>query len=73
MLRKRPVLGMALVLILAAVGCGPPVLAVRHRLAPDLPLPAGATRVGVFAVTAEGEDAYAAFVAETLTERLEAG
>lgn len=73
MFRVRPVLGMALVLILAAVGCGPPVLAVRYRLAPDLPIPAGATHVGVFAVTAEGEDAYATFIAETLTERLEAG
>ena len=73
MFRVTVVLGLALILVAAAVGCGPPVLAVRHRLAPDLPIPAGATRVGVFAVTAEGEDAYAAFVAETLTERLEAG
>jgi len=73
-LRKRPVLGMALVLILAAVGCGPPVLAVRHRLAPDLPIPAGAARVrlGEFTVADGPADAYAAFVAERLTERLDA-
>jgi len=73
-LRKRPVLGMALVLILAAVGCGPPVLAVRHRLAPDLPIPAGAARVrlGEFAVADGPADGYAAFVAERLAERLEA-
>ena len=73
-LRKRPVLGMALVLILAAVGCGPPVLAVRHRLAPDLPIPAGAARVrlGEFTVADGPEDGYAAFVAERLTERLDA-
>jgi len=73
-LRKRPVLGMALVLILAAVGCGPPVLAVRHRLAPDLPIPAGAARVrlGEFTVADGPADGYAAFVAERLAERLEA-
>jgi len=73
-LRVRPVLGMALVLILAAVGCGPPVLAVRHRLAPDLPIPAGAARVrlGEFTVADGPADGYAAFVAERLTERLEA-
>ena len=74
MLRKRPVLGMALVLILAAVGCGPPVLAVRHRLAPDLPIPAGAARVrlGEFTVADGPADGYAAFVAERIAERLEA-
>ena len=74
MLRVRPVLGMALVLILAAVGCGPPVLAVRHRLGPDLPIPAGAARVRLGEVTvADGPaDGYAAFVAERLTERLDA-
>jgi tetratricopeptide (TPR) repeat protein len=73
-LRVRAVLGMALVLILAAVGCGPPVLAVRHRLAPDLPIPAGAARVSLGEVTvADGPaDGYAAFVAERLTERLDA-
>ena len=73
--RVRPVLSVALVLILAAVGCAPPALAVRHRLAPDLPIPAGAARVrlGEFAVAAGPNDAYAAFVAETLTARLEAG
>ena len=74
MLRVRPFLGMALVLILAAVGCGPPVLAVRHRLAPDLPIPAGAARVrlGEFTVADGPADGYAAFVAERLTERLDA-
>ena len=74
MLRVRPVLGMALVLILAAVGCGPPVLAIRHRLAPDLPIPAGAARVRLGEITvADGPaDGYAAFVAERLTECLDA-
>jgi len=73
-LRVRPVLGMALVLILAAVGCGPPVLAIRHRLAPDLPIPAGAARVRLGEITvADGPaDGYAAFVAERLTECLDA-
>lgn len=74
MLRVRPVLGVALVLILAAVGCGPPVLAVRHRLVPDLPIPAGAARVrlGEFTVADGPADGYAAFVAERLAERLDA-
>jgi len=72
--RVTVVLGMALVLILAAVGCAPPALAVRHRLAPDVPIPAGAARVRLGEVTvADGPaDGYAAFVAERLAERLDA-
>ena len=75
MFRVTVVLGLAFLLVAAAVGCAPPALAVRHRLAPDVPIPAGAARVrlGEFAVAAGPNDAYAAFVAERLTARLEAG
>ena len=75
MFRVTVVLGLALILVAAAAGCGPPVLAVRHRLAPDLPIPADAARVrlGEVAVADGPADGYAAFVAERLTECLEAG
>jgi tetratricopeptide (TPR) repeat protein len=72
--RVTVVLSLAFLLVAAAAGCAPPVLAVRHRLAPDLPIPAGAARVrfGEFTVADGPADGYAAFVAERLTERLDA-
>jgi len=73
--RVTVVLGLALLLVAASAGCAPPVLAVRHRLAPDLPIPVGAARVrlGAFTVADGPADGYAAFVVERLTEHLEAG
>ena len=74
MFRVTVVLSLALFLVSAAAGCGPPLLAVRHRLAPDLPIPEGAARVrlGEVAVADGPADGYAAFVAERIAAGLEA-
>ncbi|MCK4625474.1 MAG: hypothetical protein KAV00_09215 [Phycisphaerae bacterium] len=55
-----------------AVGCGGPVLSVRHVLPPDLPAPYNAQviTVGQFTAASGPEEAYADKTAEMLKERL---
>lgn len=57
---------------LIAVGCGGPVLSVRHVLPGDLPAPydAQAVTVGRFTAVSGHEDSYADKVAEMLKDRL---
>jgi hypothetical protein len=61
------------VMLFLAVGCGGPVLSIRHVLPPDLPAPyyAQAITVGRFTAAASGpKEAYADKIAEILKERL---
>ncbi len=55
-----------------AVGCGGPVLSIRHVLPPDLPAPysAQAITVGRFTAASGPENSYADKTAEALKERL---
>ncbi len=55
-----------------AVGCGGPVLSIKHVLPPDLPAPycAEAITVGQFTKVSGHEEAYADKTAEMLKERL---
>ena len=57
---------------LLAVGCGGPVLSIRHVLPSDLPAPysAQAITVGQFTMASGSKDSYADKVAEALKERL---
>jgi len=70
--RILSIISLGAVMGLAAAGCAPPVLVVRHRLPPDLPLPAEARRVhlGEVTVASGPADGYAKFAADALAERL---